>query len=88
MLPQHTVDAFVATEDQRFFEHNGVDWKRTLAVTVRAIFSSGTQGGSTITQQLVRNITEDDEVTMGRKLREIFRALSLENKYTKYDTKN
>lgn len=84
-LRQHTIDAFVATEDQRFFEHNGVDWKRTLAVTVRAVFSSGTQGGSTITQQLVRNITEDDEITMGRKLREIFRALSLENKYTKYD---
>lgn len=84
-IPQHTIDAFTAVEDQRFFEHNGVDWKRTLSVTVKAIFSSGTQGGSTITQQLVRNITQDDEVTMGRKLREIFRALSLENKYTKYD---
>ncbi len=84
-IPQYTLDAFVATEDERFFEHNGVDWKRTLSVTVQAIISSGTQGGSTITQQLVRDITKDQETTIGRKLREIFRALSLENKYTKYD---
>ena len=84
-IPQYVLDTFVAVEDQRFFEHNGVDWKRTLSVTVQAVFSSGTQGGSTITQQLVRDITKDKETTIGRKLREIFRALSLENKYTKYD---
>ena len=84
-LKQYTIDAFVAVEDQRFFEHNGVDWKRTLGVTVKAVFSGGTDGGSTITQQLVRDITEDKETTIGRKLREIFRALSLENKYTKFD---
>ena len=84
-IPQYTLDTFVAVEDQRFFEHNGVDWKRTLSVTVQAVFSSGTAGGSTITQQLVRDITKDKETTIGRKLREIFRALSLENKYTKYD---
>lgn len=84
-IPQHVLDAFVAVEDQRFFEHNGVDWKRTISVAVQAVISSGTAGGSTITQQLVRNITEDKETTAGRKLREIFRALSLENKYTKFD---
>ena len=84
-IPQHVLDAFVAVEDQRFFEHDGVDWKRTLSVTVKAIFSSGTDGGSTITQQLVRDITQDKETTVGRKLREIFRALALENKYTKFD---
>lgn len=83
-IPQHTIDAFVSVEDQRFFEHKGVDWKRTLSVTVKALFG-GTDGGSTITQQLVRDITKDNETTIGRKLREIFRALSLENKYTKYD---
>ncbi|MBR5091610.1 MAG: penicillin-binding protein, partial [Ruminiclostridium sp.] len=83
-IPQHVIDAFVSVEDQRFFEHNGVDWKRTLSVTVKALFG-GTDGGSTITQQLVRDITKDNETTIGRKLREIFRALSLENKYTKYD---
>lgn len=84
-IPQHMLDAVVAVEDERFFEHDGVDWKRTLSVTVKAAFSGGTAGGSTITQQLVRDITQDKETTIGRKLREIFRALSLENKYTKYD---
>ncbi len=84
-IPQHVLDAFVAVEDERFFEHDGVDWKRTLTVTVQAVFSEGTAGGSTITQQLVRDITKDNETTFGRKLREIFRALSLENKYTKFD---
>lgn len=84
-IPQHVLDAFVSVEDERFFEHDGVDWKRTITVTVKAIFSDGTAGGSTITQQLVRDITKDNETTFGRKLREIFRALSLENKYTKFD---
>ena len=84
-IRQYTLDAFTAVEDQRFFEHNGVDWKRTLSVTFAAAFTGGTAGGSTITQQLVRAITEDNDITIGRKLREIFRALSLENKYTKYD---
>ncbi|MCM1333527.1 MAG: transglycosylase domain-containing protein [Bacteroides sp.] len=84
-IPQHVLDAFISVEDERFFEHDGVDWKRTLSVTVKAVFDSGTEGGSTITQQLVRDITQDKETTIGRKLREIFRALSLENKYTKYD---
>ncbi len=84
-IPQYVLDAFVAVEDERFFEHDGVDWKRTLTVTVQAAFSGGTAGGSTITQQLVRDITKDKETTIGRKLREIFRALSLENKYTKFD---
>lgn len=84
-IPQYVIDCFIAVEDQRFFEHNGVDWKRTLTVTVLAMFKDGTAGGSTITQQLVRDITQDKETTAGRKLREIFRALSLENKYTKFD---
>lgn len=84
-LPQHTIDAFISAEDARFFEHDGVDWKRTVAVTVKALLSGGTEGGSTITQQLVRDITGDDDVNVGRKLREIFRALALEQKYTKQD---
>ena len=84
-IPQHVLDAFVAVEDERYFEHDGVDWKRTISVTLKAVFDGGTDGGSTITQQLVRDITKDKESTFGRKLREIFRALSLENKYTKFD---
>lgn len=84
-IPQYVLDAFVAMEDQRFYEHEGVDWFRTFSVTVKALFSSGTEGGSTITQQLVRDVTGDKEVNVGRKLREIFRAMSLEKKYTKFD---
>lgn len=84
-LPNHVIYAFIAVEDARFFDHDGVDWKRTVAVTAQMFLSGGTDGGSTITQQLVRDITGDKEITIGRKLREIFRALELEKKYTKSD---
>ncbi len=81
------IDAVTAVEDKRFYEHKGVDWQRTvysLGADVLNLSGAG-QGGSTITQQLIKNITGDDEVTWERKLREIFRALSLEEKYTKID---
>ena len=84
-LPNHVIYAFIAVEDARFFDHDGVDWKRTVAVTAKMFLSGGTEGGSTITQQLVRDITDDKDITIGRKLREIFRALELEKKYTKKD---
>lgn len=84
-LPPHVINAFIAVEDARFYDHDGVDWKRTVAVTAQMFLSGGTDGGSTITQQLVRDITGDKDVTIGRKLREIFRALELEKKYTKSD---
>ncbi len=81
-ISQNIIDAVVATEDRRFYTHKGVDWYRTAG----AFFSNGDGGGgSTITQQLVKNITGDDEIRWERKLREIFRALSLEEKYTKID---
>ncbi len=81
------IDAVTAVEDKRFYEHKGVDWKRTASSFLKdALNMEGEgQGGSTITQQLIKNITGDDEVTWERKLREIFRALSLEEKYTKID---
>lgn len=75
--------AYVATEDKRFYDHEGVDWIRTVRVSIARIFEGGSQGGSTITQQLVKNVTKDDDVTPVRKLREIFRALELERNYTK-----
>ena len=84
-LPKHVIYAFISIEDARFFDHDGVDWKRTVAVTVMMFIKGGTEGGSTITQQLVRDITDDKDITIGRKLREIFRALELEKKYTKSD---
>jgi penicillin-binding protein 1A len=86
-IPQHTLDALVATEDKRFFEHEGVDWTRTVAIGLREMLGTteNVQGGSTLTQQLVRDITKDNDVNIGRKLREIFRSLSLEEKYSKLD---
>lgn len=82
-IPQCLIDAYVCTEDKRFYEHDGVDWIRTVKVTVNALLRGGSQGGSTITQQLVKNITKDDDVTPVRKIREIFRAIQLERQYTK-----
>lgn len=79
-IPQHVQDAFVYTEDERFYEHAGVDWKRTFTAFLNEMlhFLSGRQGGSTITQQLVKNVTGDAEVDTERKMREIFRAAQLE----------
>ncbi|MBQ4527994.1 MAG: PBP1A family penicillin-binding protein [Clostridia bacterium] len=83
-VPQNLKDAFVAIEDQRFYEHNGVDYKRTLGAIIN-VFAKGdsSYGGSTITQQLVKNITKDNERTNERKIREIARALVLETKLSK-----
>ncbi len=78
-LPQ----AFIAIEDKRFESHDGVDWIRTVKVTLDYFLGGGSQGGSTITQQLIKNITGDDDVTIQRKAQEIFRALNLEKRYDK-----
>lgn len=86
-MPLCLIDAVTAVEDKRFYEHKGVDWQRTVSSLLADVLntSGAGQGGSTITQQLIKNITGDDEVTWERKLREIFRALSIEEKYTKID---
>ncbi len=84
-IPEHTKQALVAVEDKRFFEHSGVDWRRTFGAFVgQYIPIAGTTsgGGSTITQQLVKNLTGDKEVRVDRKVREIFRALELSKRYT------
>jgi penicillin-binding protein 1A len=76
--------AAVAIEDKRFYKHHGVDWYRTTAAFANMFLSmSDTFGGSTITQQLIKMLTEYDDVTVKRKLLEIFRALEFEKKYTK-----
>ncbi|MGN1136010.1 MAG: transglycosylase domain-containing protein [Oscillospiraceae bacterium] len=85
-IPQHVRDAFVYTEDERFYEHDGVDWKRTFGAFINelvGVLYTSRQGGSTITQQLVKNITSDDEASWDRKMREIFRAADLETYCTK-----
>lgn len=87
-ISPNIINAVVAKEDKRFYMHKGVDWQRTvfaLVADVLDLTDGGRQGGSTITQQLIKNITEDKEQTWERKLREIFRALSLEERYTKED---
>ena len=78
-IPKMLSDAFVAIEDKRFYEHSGVDWYRTLAAGVNAIFDfSDSFGASTITQQLVKNVTGQAQITWKRKLQEILYALDLE----------
>ena len=74
-LPDHLIKALVAIEDHRFWEHKGVDWYGTARAMLSSATGGNTQGGSTITQQLVRNMTGDTEVTVKRKFREICRAL-------------
>ncbi len=82
-IPQYMKDAMVAIEDKRFWEHNGVDWWRTLGAATNLLSSGGSFGGSTITQQLIKNLTGESDVSISRKLKEIFRAENLEKKYTK-----
>ena len=83
-IPDYLVYATVAIEDKRFFEHSGVDWLRTMRASVNLFMGTkSTFGASTLTQQLVKNLTNDKEVTVRRKLVEIFRALEMEKQYNK-----
>ncbi len=84
-IPEDLKNAFVAVEDQRFYSHNGVDWKRTIGAFANMFVKlySSNQGGSTITQQLVKNLTDDRDQTAMRKIREIMRARYLESHYEK-----
>ena len=80
-MPKYLTDAVVSIEDERFWKHNGVDVKRTVAAVFTYVINGGnsTFGGSTITQQLVKNVTGDKEKDWTRKIREWYRAISLEN---------
>lgn len=81
-IPAYMKTAQVCIEDHRFCEHSGVDWRTTLNAVLK-LFSGGSGGGSTMTQQLIKNITEDKDYSILRKVREIFTALNLEKKYSK-----
>lgn len=85
-IPEEVQHAFVALEDKTFYDHHGVNWKRTIGVAIK----NNSQGGSTITQQLIKNITGDNETTYVRKYHEILKALNMEKSFDKfgYDTKN
>ncbi len=84
-IPENLKNAFIAIEDQRFRTHTGVDWKRTFSAFANLFlnFYSSNQGGSTITQQLVKNLTGDNSTSPSRKVREIMRARELEMNFSK-----
>ncbi len=85
-IPEVVVQAVLAAEDDRFFEHPGVDWQGIVrAVVVAATTMEVSQGGSTLTQQLVRTTLITKEKQLRRKLREVFLALSLETELSKQE---
>lgn len=82
-MPKYLQDAFVSVEDARFYTHNGVDIKRIVGAFLANLTSSSTQGGSTITQQLIKNTVLSSEISYKRKIQEAYLALELEQKYSK-----
>ncbi|MBE6717955.1 MAG: transglycosylase [Ruminococcaceae bacterium] len=77
-MPTYLYEAFISIEDERFWVHDGVDWKRTIGATFFFFTGTDNYGGSTITQQLIKNITGEKDVRIQRKLQEIMRALYLD----------
>ncbi|MDY3774104.1 MAG: transglycosylase domain-containing protein, partial [Eubacterium sp.] len=84
-IPQYVKDAFIVTEDKKFYQHNGIDAEANVRAFLALIQHNGeiTQGASTITQQLARGVFLTQEVTYERKIKEIFVAMEIEKKYTK-----
>ena len=82
-VPQYLKDAIVATEDQRFWEHNGMDMRRLAGVAIGMLTNGSSQGASTITQQLIKNTILTDDQTFKRKMQEIYLALELEQQISK-----
>ena len=82
-MPEDLLWAFICLEDRKFYSHPGVDWVRTIAVMINPSFEG--QGASTLTQQLIKNLTDDNQTTYNRKFNEILRALNLEKNYSKKD---
>lgn len=84
-IPEYAKNAFIATEDRKFYTHDGIDGEGIIRAALALIKNNGekTQGASTITQQLARGVFLTTEKTYERKIKEIFLAKELENKYTK-----
>ena len=82
-MPRYLQPAFVAVEDARFYTHNGVDLKRIAGAFLSNLSSTSTQGGSTITQQLIKNTLLSNEQSYKRKIQEAYLAIQLEQTYTK-----
>ena len=82
-MPLTLQHAFVAVEDARFYTHNGVDIKRIIGAFVANFVTGSQQGGSTITQQLIKNTLLSSEQSYKRKIQEAYLAMQLETRYTK-----
>ena len=84
-MPENLKNAFIAIEDKRFYSHAGVDWRRTASAALTYVRNGGHApfGGSTITQQLIKNLTGETERSARRKISEIVRAARAEQKYDK-----
>ena len=82
-IPLYTQRAVIALEDERFYDHKGVDWIGTVRSVVTDLTGGHLQGGSTITQQLIKNLTGENKRTIIRKYREIKSALALERHFSK-----
>ena len=84
-LPDNLKNAFISIEDKKFYTHKGVDWLRTAKATLNYLFKfdKNGYGGSTITQQLIKNVTGENDFSPKRKLEEIFRSINLEKNLSK-----
>ncbi len=85
-IPENLINAAVAIEDKEFWNHHGVNWRRTIKGVINMFTGQDIQGGSTITQQLIKNMTDYDDVTVKRKILEIFRALDFDKTHDKRTT--
>jgi len=82
-IPLHVQNCFIAIEDNRFYEHGGIDYRATLRAILMTVSGREVQGGSTITQQLAKNAFLTQERTITRKIREAYIAKELERQYSK-----
>ncbi|PEK02601.1 penicillin-binding protein [Bacillus wiedmannii] len=85
-IPKVVESAFLATEDSRFYDHNGIDFKRTTKAVMENVTGGfGSQGGSTITQQVVKNYFLTMDKTAKRKVQEWYLSYKLEQQYSKHE---
>jgi len=84
-IPDMLKNALIAIEDVRFYKHEGVDFKRLFSAVINTLRNTDTHGGSTITQQLIKNKVLSNEQSYKRKIKEAYLATELENIFTKND---
>ncbi|WP_195251607.1 transglycosylase domain-containing protein [Romboutsia sp. 1001713B170207_170306_H8] len=77
-IPNNLKNALVSIEDERFYEHNGVDYKSLLRSVIHNVFSDSTQGGSTIEMQISKNLLTNDDKSIKRKITDMYNALQMD----------